>query len=64
MMAENPRNNYGKNSYLAALAGVDPVVEAGGLVPAHPAQHAVVPVKLCKERNILIDVKMYIVKLK
>ena len=46
MMAENPRNNYGKNSYLAALAGVDAVVEAGGLVPAHPAQHAVVPVKL------------------
>ena len=51
MMAENPRNNYGKNcSYLAALAGVDAVVEAGGLVPAHPAQHAVVPVKLCKKK--------------
>ena len=32
-------------AYLAALAAVDAVVEARGLVAAHPAQHAVVPVK-------------------
>ena len=34
-----------RKAYLAALAGVDAIVEAGRLVPANSAQHAVVPVK-------------------
>ena len=32
-------------AYLAALAGVDAIVEAGRLVSANSAQHTVVPVK-------------------
>ena len=35
-------------SYLAALAAVHAVVEARGLVAAHPAQHVVVVVELWK----------------
>ena len=32
-------------AYLAAFAGVDAVVEPGGLVPAHAAQHLVVAIE-------------------
>ena len=36
---------YKEDIYLAPLAGVDPVVEPRGLVTAHTAQHAVIPIK-------------------
>lgn len=34
-----------QHSYLASLAAVDSVVEARGLVPAHPAEHVVIVVE-------------------
>jgi hypothetical protein len=37
--------------YLAALAAVDAVVEAAGLVAAHAAQHAVVTVEFWGEES-------------
>ena len=43
-------------THLASLAGVDPVVEAGGLVAANPAEDLIVAVEFWKRgrRNRLI----------
>ena len=34
--------------YLAALAGMNSIVEAWGLIPTYSAEHAIVPVKFWK----------------